>query len=235
MPVQPVSSSPATPPADMITTPQALGQADFLQMLTAQLKAQDPMNPLSGQDFASQLATFSSLQELQTMGKTMDQTLQANLMLSQTFNNTMASSLIGKTVSAEMDKFTVGSTGDSTLSYSLPSAATDINVDIKDSDGTVVRTLHLTPQEAGQHSLTWDGMDGNGRRVAAGNYSYSVSAKDASGNDVTAMTLVEGRVTEVRYENGNAVLTVNGMTVQLSQVLSISDPGNEDPAIPRRG
>jgi flagellar basal-body rod modification protein FlgD len=207
----------------MISTPQAMNQMDFLQMLTAQLKAQDPMNPLEGQEFASQLAQFSSLQQLTNMGQTMDQTLQANLLLAQSFNNTMASSLIGKTVRADMDQLTLGASGGADLSYDLPKAATDITVDIKDADGTVVRSIHVNPQAAGEHSLTWDGLNSRGGRAPQGDYTYSVTAKDAEGNSVAATTYLEGRVTAVRYVDGNAVLTVDGMTVYLGQVMSISD------------
>jgi flagellar basal-body rod modification protein FlgD len=233
MPVQPVTSAPAMPPASMISSPQELNQMDFLQMLTAQLKAQDPMNPLQGQEFASQLAQFSSLQQLQNMSQTMDKTLQADMLLAQTFNNTMASALIGKTVRADMDNFTLGSSGNTTLSYNLPSAATSITVDIKYSDGKVVRSIHVNPQEAGEHSVTWDGTDATGHRVSPGNYTYAINAKGADGSTVQATTFVEGRVSAVRYEDGNAVLTVNGMTVQLGQVISISDPS--DPSFARKG
>jgi flagellar basal-body rod modification protein FlgD len=207
---------------------ETMGQADFLQMLTAQLKAQDPMNPLQGQEFASQLAQFSSLQELQKMGQTADQTLQANILLAQTFNNTMASSLIGKTVRADLDQVALGASGSAGLSYTLPSPATEIKIEIKDSDGKTVRTLNVNPQAAGDHTVEWDGVDSNGHRVSAGNYTYTISAKGADGADVKASTFVEGRVSSVRYENGNAVLTVGGMTVMLGQVISISESGSDN-------
>jgi flagellar basal-body rod modification protein FlgD len=232
MPVDSVTSNPATPPASMISSPTEMTQVDFLQMLTAQIQAQDPMNPMDSENFASQLAQFSSLQQLQSMGTTMSQTLQANLMLAQSFNNTMAASFIGKSVRAEMDQFTVGESGSSTLSYNLSNAATSISVDIKDSDGSVVKTLHINPQAAGDHTLTWDGTDSNGNRVTPGSYTYSVNATDANGNDVTATTVLEGLVTDVSYENGNAELMVNGIAVQLSQVLSI---GEGDTSSKRRG
>ena len=47
-------------------TPEAkknteLGKEDFLQLLTVQLKFQDPLNPMQDTDFIAQLAQFSSL------------------------------------------------------------------------------------------------------------------------------------------------------------------------------
>ena len=41
-----------------------LGKQEFLQLLTTQLRYQDPMNPMEGQDMAAQLAQFSSVEQL---------------------------------------------------------------------------------------------------------------------------------------------------------------------------
>jgi len=225
MPIESITPTPATPPADMISSQSAgLGQADFLKMLTQQLKSQDPLNPMDGQDFASQLATFSSLQELQNIGSTLSQSLDANMLMAHSFNNTMAASLIGRTVQAEANSVTVGSSGGSTLTYSLESAATDITVEIHDVDGKVIRTINVTPQEAGEHGIDWDGLDGTGRHVSAGTYTFTVTAKDPDGNSVPATTLIEGQVEEVRYQNGDVLLIVDGHQILLSQVLSLSDP-----------
>jgi flagellar basal-body rod modification protein FlgD len=43
---------------------QEIGQSEFLKLLVTQLQNQDPMNPVSNEDFIAQLATFSSLDQL---------------------------------------------------------------------------------------------------------------------------------------------------------------------------
>ncbi|MBU0508917.1 copper resistance protein CopC [bacterium] len=228
MPVQSITTSSITPPSDMISSrAEGMDRADFLRMLTAQLKAQDPLNPLSGQDFASQLATFSSLQELQGIGSKLDQSLEASLLLTHSFNNTMAASLIGKVVRAEANTVTITGNGQGTLAYQLSSAATDVNLEVLDSDGKVVRTISVPAQHAGSHSVTWDGLNSDGRHVTAGTYTFRVNATDAEGSRVTATTFIEGVVSEVRYQDGNVILMVGDREISLGQVLSLRDPSQD--------
>lgn len=228
MAISSITGNTITPPSDMISSrTDGMGQADFLRMLVEQLKAQDPLNPMEGQEFASQLATFTSLQELQNIGTTLDQSLEASLLLAHTFNNTMATSLIGKVVQAEGNSVTVSASGGATLAYDLAATATEITVEVRDADGNVVRTLSVPPQKEGQHQLAWDGLNSEGQHVAAGTYTYSVSARDADGNAVAATTYFEGRVTEVRYENGSVILMVGDRRVLLGDVISLREPDED--------
>lgn len=65
-----------------------LGKDDFLKILMTQLQNQDPMNPMQDKDFIAQMATFSSLEQMTNMNKTMEKLLafqeQNQLM---TYNN----------------------------------------------------------------------------------------------------------------------------------------------------
>lgn len=65
-----------------------LGKDAFLQLLTTQLRYQDPLRPMEDKDFIAQLAQFSSLEQMQ------------NLNLS--FNLLRGTELLGKTVKAKL-------------------------------------------------------------------------------------------------------------------------------------
>ena len=73
-----------------------MGETDFLQLMIEELKNQDPMNPMDGTQYASQLAQFSSLEQLTNLNNTMTQSVAANASLTQSVNNMMVSNLIGK-------------------------------------------------------------------------------------------------------------------------------------------
>lgn len=73
------------------SSPVMLNQQQFLQLLTAQLQNQDPMNPLSSQDFTTQLSQLSTVSGLQQLNTSIQQLLQLQ-QLSQ------GAALMGKTV-----------------------------------------------------------------------------------------------------------------------------------------
>ena len=66
-------TAPAEPTSTLssLTNRNAMGQDEFLKMLVAQLKNQDPLNPMDGKDMAAQLAQFSTVEQLITMNKSM--------------------------------------------------------------------------------------------------------------------------------------------------------------------
>jgi len=91
-----------------------LGQDAFLKLLVAQLKNQDPMNPVQGADFIAQTATFTQVEKLTEMARQNDQ-----MILAQKINQ--ASSLVshavsyvdsaGKEAAGVVDSVTMGAAG----------------------------------------------------------------------------------------------------------------------------
>jgi flagellar basal-body rod modification protein FlgD len=87
----------ATSPDSIPNPSQTLNQNDFLQLLVAQIQYQDPMNPQSDTQMAAQMAQFTALQQA-TQSTTSLAMMQAN-------------SLIGSTVSVQIDSTTPPVTG----------------------------------------------------------------------------------------------------------------------------
>ncbi len=78
---------------------QELDQNAFMKLLVTQLEHQDPLEPVQNEDFIAQLATFSSLEELESLNENIIAMIalnQSNALLSQL---TQGSALIGRTVS----------------------------------------------------------------------------------------------------------------------------------------
>ncbi len=199
-----------------------LGKDDFLKILVTQLQNQDPLDPSSPDEFASQLAQFSSLEQLQNMNDSLQGSIELDLLLNQAINNTMATTLIGRSVKAGGNavELTEG-TQSVNLNFDLASNSKTVKVEIRDSEGTVIRTLEIENQLAGDHKIQWDGKDKNGDAVESGKYTFEVTAEDIEGNAVTANEFIVGRIDSIRYENGGAVLLLGGLRIGLDAVLEI--------------
>lgn len=189
---------------------------DFMTMLVAELQNQDPLNPMDGSDFAAQLAQFSSVAQLSELNTNMS-ALPEYL---QTLGDAQMVSMIGNEATASGDAITV-SGSETNISFSLPSDITSGTLTIYDESGSEVGSADLGSLSSGTNSITWDTSS-----VAAGNYTFAITATDASGNAVTAETLTTGTITGVSYDNDTTYLTINGQDVEFSNIVAITKSTN---------
>jgi len=224
------SSSSATSSTSSISTAlssaNTLDESDFLNMLITELQNQDPTNPVDSTQLASQLAQFSQVSELQDMDTDIKNSSSANLALTQSVNNTMAATLIGKEIKANSNTITYDGTTQPTIGMTLSSSAADVKVTIEDSNGDVIRKIDAGPEPSGDSTITWNGKDDSGNALQAGNYTFSISATDSSGNTVSSAYFTLGTVTGVKYTSSGTYLIVNGSDIDLSNVEEIYGSGD---------
>lgn len=196
-----------------------LGMDTFLQLMTTQLRYQDPSAPQDSSQFLEQMAQFSSLSGIQSMEKSITQAvtgMQSNRLL-------QASSMVGKQVLVQADLLaTSDSPGAVNGEINLPAATAHLSVNIQNESGQTVRSLELGKLPKGQQAFTWDGLDQNGNSLPAGEYRLVAQAAEAS--DLQPEFYLRDQVTSVTVDSaGELNLNLSQVpTVSLASVLEIS-------------
>ena len=208
--------------ASQNTINSAIGLApnfdDFLQLLTTQLQNQDPLEPLDATEFTTQLVQFASVEQQIGQNSRLDELLKV-----QSGSQAVgAVSFLDTIVEAFGDK-SVLSNGEATYTYTLASEAEAVTITIRNESGTIVRTLN-GEVGAGKHTLVWDGKNDQGVPQTDGTYSISVSARDADGKTIEAKTGTVGKVSGVTVKDGVLVLDLGGITVKVTDVVSVKRP-----------
>lgn len=214
------SSTPAT------KGKSAMGKDDFMKLMIAQLKYQDPMNPMDGSQYSAQLAQFSSLEQLTNLNDFVKQSIDANYLLTQSVNNTMSATLIGKEV--KLTGTDIQNSGQTKCSYgyTLPADASSVDIKIYNEQGALVKTINDEKTSAGTHKLSWDFTDNNGVRVPVGKYSIKIEAKTMGNEDMTIDTFKTGTIDGIRFTESGAMLLVDGVEYKPSDIYEILNTTN---------
>ncbi|CUS91166.1 flagellar hook assembly protein FlgD, partial [Candidatus Kryptobacter tengchongensis] len=117
-----------------------LGKDDFLKLLIAQLNYQDPLNPIQSAEFASQLAQFSSVEQLYNINSNLLKSIDASYATNRSITNALISNLIGKKVVVYGDVLKLEAGNDIEFGYELKGDASSVEIKIFDSAGNLVRS-----------------------------------------------------------------------------------------------
>lgn len=208
-----------TPPAQFPAVGSStLSESDFMKLFITQMQYQDPSNPMSTNDMASQLAQFSNMDATMKMSDSMDSLLAYQ----KSQNNLQLLSLLNTHVQAVGNNVMVQNGTPTEAQFVLPDAAASCVVNISDANGNLVQQINYGSLAAGTQELNWDGKNYAGQQVPDGTYTYSVDATDASGNTVSVESHMSGNVTGVQFTNGQAEVTLDsGVPVQVSDITNV--------------
>lgn len=193
----------------------------FFKLMLAQMKNQDPTNPMKSHEMAAQLANFSSLEQMQNVNQTLTEMKAGQKPLEQF----QSLNFIGKAVAGDSSKvFRAKGDKSHDFLFNLPSAATEANVVVKNADGEVVKKFNMKNLKEGANRLSWSGEDEKGTKVPEGEYQFLVEAKNAQGQKFNVKTDFEGMITGINYTPEGPILLVGKQSVRLRDVKKIVDP-----------
>lgn len=193
----------------------------FMKLMLAQMKNQDPTNPLKSHEMAAQLAQFSSLEQLQNVNDNL-----SDLKTAQKPTETYQSlNFIGKAVSGDASKVS-RMKGDKyhEFSFVLPEAAQAATIQVKNENGEVVRKVELRDLKNGENSWMWNGQDERGHAQPVGSYRFAIEAHNQFGKKMDVKTDFEGVITGVNYSAEGPVLLIGNQSIKLKDVKQIIDP-----------
>ncbi len=187
----------------------------FLTMLTVQMENQDPLNPVESTEFATQLATFSSVEQ-QVL--TNDLLTAMNAQLGAT-SVSQLSGWVGMNARAAMP---VNYTGDpTTIVTEAAQFADTAQLVAHNSNGAEVARYDITTTRS---EFEWQALDQDGGPLPTGEYTLSVES--FSGDELIAKSavLVEARIIEARIENGQSVLVMDtGQEVASTNIVGLRE------------
>ncbi len=196
-----------------------LGQAQFLELMTTQLKFQDPLKPMENGDFLGQMAQFGTvngINDLNTTFTEMSSSFQSNQAL-------QASTLVGRRVMVPSNEGVLTAGEPLRGAVDLDRPANRVVISIESASGQLLHREELGVNSAGLAEFEWDGTDASGEPMASGN--YRISAEVHQGEEVSSgklYTVVDVESVTLGVGGQDLTLSLTGLgDVNMSQVRKI--------------
>lgn len=190
----------------------------FLKLLMAQMKNQDPLNPMDNAQVTSQMAQISTVNGIEQLNTTI-KAMQAGNADMQAMQ---ATSLVGHQIYAPGNALTLAD-GQASGAFELPDGADKVTLVIKSESGLVIDSQDLelpsgsTTWPSGIHSFNWDGKTSSGAAATPGNYSFEVKAtsgKSAATSNPLSISTVDG----VNHLNGAVSASTSRGAIDISTI-----------------
>ena len=195
-----------------------MGKDQFLKLLVAQLKNQDPMNPSNGQEMAAQLAQFSSLEQLTQIGSSLETQggyLQG-VIGSLAANG--AQGAVGKPVVAYGNHVYVPAGGEGSVRFTVNGGGGAATLRIFDDTGTEISSRALGTLKGGEHKADLGNLTTG---LKEGWYTYSVDVVGAAGEAIPTTTFTAATIDGLRYTPEGPMLTSGELTIPYEALIEI--------------
>ena len=183
----------------------------FLQMMTAQIQNQDPLNPVDSADYAVQLATFSSVEQQVLTNQLLENLIQGHA----TSGMAEMAAWVGKEARAPVDGYFNGAP--ITVAPNPVAIADSAELIVRDSFGNIVQRQEI---QVSADSIEWGGFDESGTPLPHGAYSFHVASYSGGELLMEEQADIYSTVREVRSENDDIVLVLDGDVTVSAQMVS---------------
>lgn len=200
---------------------QQLNQEDFFSLLSQQLAYQDPFEPVDNSEMIAQMASFTTAEGITKMGTEFGG-MSDILTSSQALE---ASSLVGKKVLTPGNLAYLPETGGASGSISSKTGASSVMVNIEDGSGSVIRSINLGDIKPGNQRFSWDGLDSQGNRAKAGEYTLKATGLvNGQGEELTTESYAHVESVSLGGGQTGVSLNLQGLGgIKLSDAIEIAE------------
>lgn len=198
---------------------------DFLTILLAQLKFQDPLDPMEGTEFIDSITRLSSVEQSINQSARLESI--ESLLKADRDNFGSPVSYLDKEIEFNTPLVNLKD-GRAEFSYDIPERPDDVFIVIQDTQGDVVRRAN-GEKVSGKNTIIWDGLDNSGNPLPDGEYFITVDYAIGEGEEakITSVdTVTKGIVTGANFESDDVVLLVGNIKTSVGDIISIRSRSN---------
>ncbi|MDF1880950.1 flagellar hook capping protein [Sulfurimonas sp. MAG313] len=193
-----------------------LGKDDFLKLLLVQLQYQDPTAPTDSGTILTQTSQLAALESSDNTNNTLEK-LSAALLSSSQFSTVAA---IGKIADIGSNGITFEEGKNSNFEIYFPQDIASGNVEIKDTDGNIVRTIPIATNDKGVYAFDWNGINDAGAAAKSGVYYIEASYSNQAGDSLTTRAGAYP-IESVKFVDGQSLLKLGSSYVPFESISEI--------------
>lgn len=201
----------------------SLGKDDFMMLLVTQLKNQDPLSPLQPHEFASQLAQFTSVEQLAQLTEEMAAQTEASHLSALIGKTSFSAALLGRGVVAEGDQVTVPASGDAAVTVDIGGVGGRATLRLLDERGREIATHNAGVIRGGRQTIELP------EGIAPGTYRYEVTVEGPGDTLLPVTQYVTGVVDGVFFKNGRIMLRIGAIEVDVDSVSEVENTRLPEP------